>query len=148
MLNRSIFRQYDIRGLVDQDLSVENLYLIGKGFGTYLRNLDKKTLVIAGDARLTTPDYKAAFVKGARETGIDVIDVGFAATPILYFAIWYYKVDAGTMITASHNPSEYNGIKLNLGLASVYGEDIQHIYEIIAKGDFASGSGSFSTCNS
>ena len=107
-----------------------------------LRNLDKKTLVIAGDARLTTPAYKAAFIKGARETGIDVIDVGFAATPILYFAIWYYKVDAGTMITASHNPSEYNGIKLNLGLASVYGEDIQKVYDIIDKGEFASGSGS------
>lgn len=142
MLNRSIFRQYDIRGLVDKDLSVENLYLIGKGFGTYLRNLDKKTLVIAGDARLTTPDYKASFIKGARETGIDVIDVGFAATPILYFAIWYYKVDAGTMITASHNPSDYNGIKLNLGLASVYGQDIQHIYDIIDKGQFATGNGS------
>ena len=148
MLNRSIFRQYDIRGVVDKDLSEENLYLIGKGFGTFLRNLDKKTLVIAGDARLTTPAYKAAFIKGARETGIDVIDVGFAATPILYFAIWYYKVDAGTMITASHNPSEYNGIKLNLGLASVYGEDIQKVYDIIDKGEFASGNGILKEDNS
>lgn len=141
MLNRSIFRQYDIRGIVDQDLNEENLYLIGKGFGTYLRNLDKKTLVIAGDARLTTPAYKDAFIKGARETGIDVLDIDFAASPILYFAIWYYKVDAGTMITASHNPSNYNGIKLNLGLGSVYGEEIQKIYEIIASRKFATGSG-------
>lgn len=142
MLNRSIFRQYDIRGIVDKDLNEENLYLIGKGFGTYLRNLDKKSLVIGGDARLTTPAYKDAFIKGARETGIDVLDIDFAATPILYFAIWYYKVDAGTMITASHNPSNYNGIKLNLGLTSVYGEDIQKIYDIIADRKFATGNGS------
>jgi phosphomannomutase/phosphoglucomutase len=142
MLNRQIFRQYDIRGIVDQDLNVENLYLIGKGFGSYLRNLDKKTVVIGGDARLTTPSYKAAFIKGLVETGMEVTDIGFVATPILYFAIWYYKVDAGTMITASHNPSNYNGIKLNLGLASVYGEGIQDVYELIAKEQFVQGQGS------
>ena len=143
MLNQQIFRQYDIRGIVDQDLSNENLYLIGKGFGTFLRNLNQKSIVIGGDARLTTPEYKASFVKGLMETGMDVTDIGFVATPILYFAIWYYKVDAGTMITASHNPSNYNGIKLNLGLASVYGEDIQKVYNIIANEEFVSGEGTF-----
>ncbi len=142
MLNKQIFRQYDIRGIVDQDLNEENLYLIGKGFGTYLRNLDKKSIVIGGDARLTTPSYKASFIKGLMETGMDVTDIGFVATPILYFAIWHYGVDAGTMITASHNPSNYNGIKLNLGLASVYGQGIQDVYSIVEKGEFASGNGS------
>lgn len=144
MINQQIFRQYDIRGIVDKDLNPENLYLIGKAFGTYVRKHNKKTVAIGGDARLTTPEYKMQFTKGLTETGCDVIDIGICASPVLYFAIWHLKTDAGAMITASHNPSDYNGIKLNLGMSSVYGEQIQEIYQIINNADFASGEGTSS----
>ena len=131
MVNPSIFRAYDIRGVVDKDLNEDILYKIGKGYGTFLRRQNLKTVCIGGDARLSTPAYKKAFIKGMLETGIDVIDVGIMATPVLYFSIWKLKTDGGVMITASHNPAEYNGIKLNQGLQSVYGEQIQEILKLI-----------------
>jgi len=141
MINGEIFRQYDIRGVVDTDLTNETLYQIGKGFGTYIRNLNKKTVVIGGDARLSTPAFKENFIRGLLETGCDVTDVGIVGTPILYYAIWKLNMDGGAMITASHNPSQYNGIKINLGLASVYAEGLQDVLKIIQKGDFATGTG-------
>ena len=142
MVNPKIFRQYDIRGIVDTDLTDETLYLIGKGYGTYLRRQNLKTAVIGGDARLSTPRFKAEFIKGMRETGIDVTDIGEVATPVLYYSIWKLKTDGGVMITASHNPSEYNGIKLNQGLQSVFAENIQKILKLIQTEDFESGNGS------
>ena len=145
MVNPQIFRAYDIRGVVDKDLNEEILYLIGKGYGTFLRRQNLKTVCIGGDARLSTPAYKEAFIKGMLETGIDVIDVGIMATPVLYFSIWKLKTDGGVMITASHNPAEYNGIKLNQGLQSVYGEQIQEILKLIQNEDFETGKGSLST---
>ncbi len=144
MVNKQIFRQYDIRGLVEKDLNDESVYLIGKAFGTYLRRKNLKTSVIGGDARPSTYGFKKIFTKALQETGIDVIDIGILATPMLYYAIWKLKADGGVMITASHNPSEYNGIKLNLGMQSVYGEEIQKILRIIEAGEFESGDGKFS----
>jgi phosphomannomutase/phosphoglucomutase len=141
MVNPEIFRQYDIRGIVDEDLTNESVYLIAKGFGTFLRNRKLQTVTLGGDARLSTPRFKDQFLRGLLETGCDVIDVGIMATPTLYFSIWALKTDAGAMITASHNPPAYNGIKLNRGLVSVYGEEIQEILHIIQSGNFAKGSG-------
>ncbi|MCD4796046.1 MAG: phosphomannomutase/phosphoglucomutase [Candidatus Cloacimonetes bacterium] len=145
MVNPQIFRQYDIRGVVDKDLTDETLYLIGKGYGTYLRRKNLKNACIGGDARLSTPRFKDQFIKGMRETGIDVIDVGIMATPVLYYSIWKLKTDGGVMITASHNPAEYNGIKMNKGLQSVYGENIQEILKLIQTQDFETGEGTLST---
>lgn len=142
MVNPSIFRQYDIRGVVDKDLTDKTVYLIARAYGTYMRRLNKKTVAIGGDARLSTPRFKAIFIDGLRETGIDVTDVGILATPLLYFSIWKLNTDGGVMITASHNPAEYNGIKLNDGLSSVYGQQIQEILQLIQKEDFESGEGS------
>lgn len=147
MVNPSIFRQYDIRGVVDKDLTNETLYLIGKGYGTYLHRLGGKTAAIGGDMRLSTPLFKENFIKGMLETGIDVTDIGICATPVLYYSIWKLQTDGGVMITASHNPAEYNGIKLNYGLQSVYGEQIQEILHLIEKQDFEKGSGTL-TLNS
>ena len=144
MLNPQIFRAYDIRGVVEKDLNEEILYKIGKGYGTFLRRQNLKTVSIGGDARLSTPSYKEAFIKGMMETGIDVIDIGIVATPVLYFSIWKLKTDGGVMITASHNPAEYNGIKLNQGLQSVYGEQIQEILKLIQTEDYEIGVGSIS----
>lgn len=141
MINGTIFRQYDIRGVVDEDLTNDVLHQIGRGFGTYIRHLDKKTVVIGGDARLSTPEFKEYFIKGLLEAGCDVTDIGIVATPVLYFAIWKLGMDGGAMITASHNPSQYNGIKLNLGLASVYADGLQDVLQIIQNEDFAKGQG-------
>ncbi|MBT3169632.1 MAG: phosphomannomutase/phosphoglucomutase [Candidatus Cloacimonetes bacterium] len=147
MINKSIFRQYDIRGVVDKDLTNETLFLIGKGYGTFLRRQNLKTAVIGGDARLSTPQFKENFINGMLATGIDVVDIGEVATPVLYFAIWKLQTDGGVMITASHNPAEYNGIKLNQGLQSVFGEQIQEILQLILHNDFESGSGQLSQNN-
>ncbi|MFB3844256.1 MAG: phosphomannomutase/phosphoglucomutase [Candidatus Cloacimonadaceae bacterium] len=141
MINGTIFRQYDIRGVVGEDLSNEVLLEIGKGFGTYLRRKEKKTVVVGGDARLSTPAFKDNFIKGLLQTGCEVTDIGIVATPVLYFSIWKLAVDGGAMITASHNPPQYNGIKLNMGLASVYAEELQEVLKIIQQEDFVSGEG-------
>jgi len=125
-------------------LNEEILYLIGKGYGTYLRRNNGKTAVIGGDVRDSTPAFMKAAIKGMRETGIDVIDIGIVATPVMYFSIWKLQTDGGMMITASHNPSDYNGIKLNLGMQSIFGEQIQDILQLIQKEDFESGSGKLS----
>ncbi|MBN2829021.1 MAG: phosphomannomutase/phosphoglucomutase [Candidatus Cloacimonetes bacterium] len=143
MVNPQIFRQYDIRGVVGSDLTEETVYLIGKGFGTWLRRHNLKTVSLGGDARLSTPSFKEQFSRGLMETGCDVVDIGIVATPLMYFSIWALKTDAGAMITASHNPSEYNGIKLNNGLASVFGNEIQEILKLIQNEDFESGDGVF-----
>lgn len=141
MVNSSIFRQYDIRGVVGKDLTEDSVFLIGKGFGTYIIRQGLKTCVIGGDARLSTPAFKKAFIKGLNDTGVDVTDIGIVATPVLYFAIWKLQTDAGVMITASHNPAEYNGIKMNRGLQSVFGSQIQEILGLILNEDYEVGEG-------
>jgi len=142
MVNPQIFRQYDIRGIVGEDLNNEVLYLIGKAYGTYLRRKGLKNTVIGGDVRLSTREFMNSAIKGLNEVGIDVINIGIVATPVMYFSIWKLKTDGGLMITASHNPSAYNGIKMNVGLQSVYGEGIQLILNLIQNNDFESGEGS------
>lgn len=141
MINKQIFRQYDIRGIVGEDLTEESLYLIGKGYGTYMRRKGYKTVAVGGDARPSTPGFADEFCRGLLSTGCDITRIGIVATPVLYFSIWKLKTDGGAMITASHNPSQYNGIKLNLGLGSVYAEELQKVLQIILKEDFELGEG-------
>ncbi len=141
MIKPQVFRQYDIRGIVDEELNAQSYFLIGKGFGSYLRKKGLSSIVIGGDARHSTRGFMDAFIQGARETGCDVTDIGIVATPILYFAIWKLKSDGGAMITASHNPSQYNGCKLNLGLGSVYAEELQKLLQMIQNEDFIAGQG-------
>jgi len=142
MINPQVFRQYDIRGIVGEQLNAESYFLIGKGFGSYLRKKGLSSIVIGGDARHSTREFVDAFIQGAIETGCTITDIGLVATPILYFAIWKLKQDGGAMVTASHNPSQYNGCKLNLGLGSVYAEELQDLLKLIQKEDFVAGQGS------
>ncbi len=142
IINKEIFRQYDIRGIVDNDLTPETVYFLGRGFGTYLIKGNFKTCVIGGDARLSSPLYIEKFSKGLTECGVDVVDGGIMATPCLYWAIQHLNTDAGVMITGSHNPPEFNGFKLNIGCTgSIFGDEIQKIYDYIANEDFVSGKG-------
>jgi len=142
MLKSTIFREYDIRGIADEDLVDENVVLLGKGIGTFLGRQGSKTLVIGRDVRLSSPRLRDALTKGLLSTGLKVIDVGVTLTPIQYFGILHLNADGGVMITGSHNPIDYNGLKISKkGVVPVYGEQIQEIRKIIETGDFATGAG-------
>jgi phosphomannomutase/phosphoglucomutase len=142
MLKSTIFREYDIRGIADVELVDENVLTLGKGIGTFLARAGAKTLVVGRDVRLSSPRIRTALVEGMLSTGVNVIDIGVTLTPAQYFAILYLDADGGVMITGSHNPIEYNGLKISKkGVAPVYGEQIQDIHKIIERGDFTKGKG-------
>lgn len=141
-INPQIFREYDIRGIVDIDLNEDVLERIGKAYGTYIKDFGARVVSIGRDCRLSSPDYARAMTRGINSTGVDVIDIGMVSTPMLYFSLYNLDVGGGVMITASHNPGEYNGIKLCRGKDSVFGGQIQRIREIAEAGEFASGNGS------
>jgi len=141
VINPLIFREYDIRGRVDEDLTPETVVSIGKGFGTYAARNGVRSLMLGRDCRLSSLSFRDAMVHGLLSTGVDVIDVGICPTPLLYFSIVRFGADGGVMITGSHNPPEFNGFKLSVGSATLYGEKIQEVRRIIEKEDFASGKG-------
>ncbi|HEX9652356.1 MAG TPA: phosphomannomutase/phosphoglucomutase, partial [bacterium] len=142
MVKPNIFREYDIRGIADVDLVDENVTLLGKGIGTFLARAGAKTLVIGRDVRLSSPRIRNALVEGLVSTGVRVIDIGVTLTPAQYFAILHLNADGGVMITGSHNPIDYNGLKISKkAVVPVYGEQIQEIRKIIEKQDFVKGKG-------
>ncbi len=140
-MNPEVFREYDVRGVVDRDLNDEFVYNLGKAIGTYGRNKGVKTMTIGRDCRLTSEKYQNTITKGITSTGIDVIDIGLCATPILYFSIRYLKTDGGVMVTGSHNPPEFNGFKICVGPDTIYGEEIQNLRKIMEGSDYLSGQG-------
>jgi phosphomannomutase/phosphoglucomutase len=135
-LNKDIFRQYDIRGIVGQDLTPETVELLGKGIGTYFRQRDCREVALGRDGRLSSPQFAKSFTKGLLSTGCNVFDLGTVPTPLLYFSIYFKNYEAGVMITGSHNPPEYNGFKMMLGKDTLFGDDIQDIYTLIHSGQF------------
>ena len=141
-MKSTIFREYDIRGVVGEDFDFADAERIGLGYGTYLQKHGGKRAVIGRDCRKSSPEVRDALLKGLCRTGLHVIDVGVCPTPVLYFALRHLDVDGGMMITASHNPPQYNGFKVCLGKDTIYGEEIQRFGKLIEKGDFASGDGS------
>ena len=147
-INPTIFRAYDIRGVVDRDLSVPVYERLGQAAGTYFRNLGGRRIVVARDARLTSPAFAAALIDGLRSTGCDVVDLGMVPTPVMYFALSYLRADGGAVVTASHNPPEFNGLKLrrsdpHFGGEPLDGAAIQEVGRIALGGEFAHGSGSY-----
>ncbi|MGE5446387.1 MAG: phosphomannomutase/phosphoglucomutase [Ignavibacteriales bacterium] len=144
-INPQIFREYDIRGVVGEDLSEEIIERIGKAYGTYMRRIGKKKASLGRDCRLSSPAFAKAISEGITSTGVNVIDIGMVTTPMVYFSLFNLDVDGGVMITASHNPSEYNGVKLCVGKEALFGEEIQKIRKIAESGDFAKGAGSVET---
>lgn len=135
-ISPEIFRQYDIRGIVDKDLTEESVIAIGKGVGTYFRQHGKKAVALGWDCRLSSPAFAGFLAKGLRSTGCDVMLLGIIPTPLLYFSIYHNGLEAGIMITGSHNPPEYNGFKMMMGKDTLFGDHIQDIHKIILNDAF------------
>jgi len=144
-MNPFIFREYDIRGVVEKDFTDDVVINLGKGFGTWLKRHGAKSLNLSGDVRSTTPGLKKLFAEGALSTGIHVIDIGILPTPLNYYSLYKRDVDAGVQITGSHNPPEFNGFKLSYKKQAFFGQQIQDIRKLIEAGDFESGKGVLST---
>jgi phosphomannomutase/phosphoglucomutase len=143
MINPLIFREYDIRGVVDKDLTDETVDKIARGFATYIQQKELRTVALGGDCRLSSDRFRKVVSDALVASGCDVIDVGTVPTSLLYFAIEHLKAEAGIMITASHNPPEFNGFKLCVGSSSIYGKEIQKVREVIEEGNFTTGNGSY-----
>ena len=141
----SIFRAYDIRGVVKTDLRPDVVLRIGKAIGTLYP--DCKKVAIGRDGRLTSKELSDNLIEGLRSTGVDVIDIGEVPTPVLYYATHSLGTGSGIMVTGSHNPPEYNGIKMVMGEKTLFGDLIQDIYACIEKGSFASGNGDLDEIN-
>ena len=141
-MNPKTFREYDIRGIVDQEIEDRDVVQLGKAFGTYMARENKRRVVLGRDCRLSSDRYRALLLEGMMTTGIDVVDVGVCTSPLLYFAIRHLDREGGVMITASHNPPEYNGFKICNGYDTISGPEIQKLRSIMSSGDFVSGSGS------
>ncbi len=138
-MNPQIFREYDVRGLVDKDLTDAVVEDLGRGLATMVKRAHGSTIVVGRDARESGPRFQAAFIKGATSTGIHVIDVGVVPTPVVYFAANTLPVDGLAVITGSHNPPDYNGFKMGVGKTTFYGETIQQLRTLIETRDFETG---------
>ena len=126
-MNRHIFREYDIRGIADRELTDDVVRAVGRAFGERMREGGKRRLAVGRDVRLSSPRIAAALIEGLRDQGASVIDVGQVPTPALYFGILHLEADGGVMVTGSHNPIEYNGLKISEGVSSLHGADIQEL---------------------
>jgi phosphomannomutase / phosphoglucomutase len=137
-LNQSIFREYDIRGIVGKDLDEGTMELLGRAYAAYLGDRKRFGAVVVGrDGRLSGADFSRALIKGLTAAGLNVVDVGEVPTGLLYFALnTLESIDGGMMLTASHNPKNYNGMKVAVGHGTIYGEAIQDFYRVASSGDF------------
>ncbi|MBI1889943.1 MAG: phosphomannomutase/phosphoglucomutase [Burkholderiales bacterium] len=144
-LSQSIFKAYDIRGIVGKTLDASVARLIGQAFGSAVRAKGESVVVIGRDGRLSGPELANALAAGLQSTGVDVIDLGMVATPLVYFATNVLEAKSGIMVTGSHNPPDYNGFKMVLAGEAIYGDAIQALYQTIVHGQFASGDGRYRT---
>lgn len=141
-LHRQIFRQYDVRGIVGPDLGPEVARTLGRAFATFLAERDVRgTVAVGRDNRPSGTALRDGLVAGLTESGVDVLDVGVVPTPLLYWSLFNEPVIGGIQITGSHNPPQYNGFKLCVGKTSIHGDDIQHLYDLAARGQFPTGQG-------
>ena len=141
-LSQNIFREYDIRGVTGKDLTPDVARLVARGYAAFLNDAGVKGEIAVGrDNRPSGNALHAELVAGLLESGLDVVDIGVVPTPLAYWAQHKLNVAGGIQITGSHNPPEFNGFKLGMGTRSIYGRDIQRIYEIALGGKFPSGKG-------
>jgi phosphomannomutase/phosphoglucomutase len=140
-MNPEIFREYDIRGIAGKDMDDNDVYNIGRALGSYIKRNSGKKICLSRDCRTTSDNYGKIVSKALTDAGCDVLDIGITTTPMLYYSIHKLYADGGIMITASHNPPEYNGFKVNIGTDSLHGQDLQKIKNMILENDYESGSG-------
>jgi phosphomannomutase / phosphoglucomutase len=140
-VNPVVFREYDIRGVAGSDLTEETVGLVARALGTKVRAAGGKRVAVGRDVRLSSPAFHRAALAGLTATGCDVVDLGVVPTPLTYFAAQTLDVQGLCMITGSHNPPEYNGMKIGVGKTTLYGEAIQDVLRMVLKGEFASGAG-------
>lgn len=144
-INPQIFREYDIRGVVDKDLTPDIVRTIGQGFGTYMFQLGHKELVVGRDGRMSSKAFEEALIEGLISTGCQVVNIGLCPTPVYYFSIFQLDKEGGMMVTGSHNPPEFNGFKVSVGKSTIFGEEIQKLRRLIEKGEFIVRQGNGST---
>ena len=137
----TVLREYDIRGIVGRTIHPADARAIGRTFGTLVKRKGGKRVALGYDGRLSSPELAAACQEGLTAAGVDVINIGVAATPMLYFAVYHVDADGGIQITGSHNPPDYNGFKMMMGKKSFFGEDIQKLGAMAAKADWENGQG-------
>src|SRR5881296_2405070 len=142
MLNPHVFRAYDVRGLVGSDINPDVFRQVGRAYATMIRRNGGRQIAVGQDNRLSSNGLKAGFVEGVRAAGVGVVDIGLVTTPILYFATAHWKLDGGANITGSHNPIEYNGVKMvHPGAVPLSEEEIQALRTMAERGDYESGAG-------
>ena len=140
-MNETMFREYDIRGIVDVDFPDEVVKKLGKAFGTYILRKGGTQISVSGDIRESSPILKKNFIKGALSTGLNIIDIGIVPTPVNYYSMYKLETDGAVQITGSHNPNEFNGFKFSCLKESFYGQKIQLLKNMILDNDFESGNG-------
>lgn len=141
-LNKQIFREYDIRGIYPNELNEEVAYLVGRAFATKLISLGKDKMIVGYDNRSSSESLEKSLIKGLIESGVSVINLGLVTTPMYYYAWDKLNIRAGIMVTASHNPKEYNGFKMSYnGIHNMFGKDVQDLYYTILNNIFTEGNG-------
>jgi phosphomannomutase / phosphoglucomutase len=141
-MKSSIFREYDIRGMYNEDLNKDTVHTLGLAIASYYHKKNVSRISVGRDCRLSSPELSEVLIKGLIESGIDVVDIGVVPTPLLYFSLFHLDLTGGIQITGSHNPPEYNGFKICLNKTTIHGEEIQEIRRIAETKDFVNGSGS------
>jgi len=135
-MNRQIFRAYDVRGLAATDLTDKVARDLGRAYGTFIRRAGGSTVCVGRDCRMSSTRLFTAFTGGAREVGLNIVDIGVSSTPMLYWSVFAGDADGGVQITGSHNPKEYNGFKMMVGKSSLYGDKIQTLLRLIDDQEF------------
>lgn len=140
-VERSVFRAYDIRGVIGKQLDEDAFYSIARAFSCRLHALNRNKIFIARDGRLSSLSLAAALKQGLLDSGISVVDLGAVATPVMYYATNTHGIDCGLMVTGSHNPADYNGIKMVLAGKTLAQADIDELYKLTVTGDYQDGQG-------
>jgi phosphomannomutase/phosphoglucomutase len=135
------FREYDIRGIVGSQIFEADATRLGLAFGTYIGRWGKRRVSLGRDIRPSSEGFRNALLEGLLQTGLEVTDLGICPTPVFYFSLRHLSLEGGVMITASHNPPEYNGFKICNGPDTIFGSEIQDLRRLLEQGDFASGRG-------
>lgn len=147
LVERGVFRAYDIRGIIGQQLDEDAFYSIGRAVSCRLKDLDRSAIFLARDGRLSSDSLASALKQGLLDSGITVLDLGAVATPVMYYATHARGIDSGLMVTGSHNPADYNGIKIVLAGTTLAHADIDVLYDLVAMGKSLEGQGQEQSVN-